>query len=394
MKFNKAETKTVFPSAKRLATFDVDIFTLFIVFLTVISCNERSTQDHSVHQPTVAAVQNTTRQVMLSDNQIALANITTKRISLKPIGETIVINARLAKNQEESEIISLRIAGRIEKLFFKENGSFVQKGVPLYQLFSEELLTLQKEFLLAKAQFEKLGANEKRYKSFYDAARRKLLLYGMSEQEIQGLAASGKPGAAVTFLSPGSGVITEIRAVEGQYLDEGSVLMTIENISTLWVEAELYPHETKLARKGDKLRVKVTGFEQETNEATIEFLSPEFQANTQVMIMRATLNNPGLKYKPGMQAQVLFTHSTKKALTAPADAIIRDAGGAHLYVQRGKNTFRPQVVKTGLENFDEIEITEGIADGDTVVVTGAYLLYSEMVLRNGGDPMKMAENND
>jgi Cu(I)/Ag(I) efflux system membrane fusion protein len=94
-----------------------------------------------------------------------------------------------------------------------------------------------------------------------------------------------------------------------------------------------------------------------------------------------------MAFKPGMQAQVFFSHSTKKALSLPVDAVIRDGKGTHVYVQRGRNTFRPQRVKTGIEDFEKVEVIEGLTEGDTVAITGAYLLYSEIILKKGKDPM-------
>ncbi len=325
--------------------------------------------------------------LMLSDSQIKLANITTQKVVSQPIGQTVVVTARLAANQDLSQTVSSRAAGRIEKLFIKETGRTIQKGEPLYQLYSETLLTLQREFLLAKEQYETLGATEKRYKSFYDGSKRKLQLYGLSEDLIEKIAQSKTVQNALTFLAPATGVITELSVTEGQYIAEGATVMNIENISKLWLEAELYPSETSLVKKGDKLNVKISGYENENTEATIEFLSPEYRANTQIVSMRASLSNTGLKYQPGMQAQVFFNHSSKKALAIPVDAVIRDGNGSHVYVQCGRNTFRPQMVKTGIEDFDKVEINEGLVEGDTVAVTGAYLLYSEIILKKGTDPM-------
>jgi Cu(I)/Ag(I) efflux system membrane fusion protein len=103
--------------------------------------------------------------------------------------------------------------------------------------------------------------------------------------------------------------------------------------------------------------------------------------------MRASITNPGNTFKPGQFAQVYLTHSSREALAVPVDAVIRDGHGTHLYLRTGHNTFRPQMVKTGIESFDVVEITEGINEGDTVAVTGAYLLYSEIILKKGMDPM-------
>jgi Cu(I)/Ag(I) efflux system membrane fusion protein len=328
-----------------------------------------------------------TDDLMLTDSQIKLANITTQKVTMQPIGQSIVINGRLVENEDLTQVISSRAAGRIEKLFVKEIGRTIQKGEPLYQIYSETLQTLQKEYLLAKDQFETLGSTEKRYKSFLDAARRKLVLYGLSEKQIDKIGDEKTTQPAVTFLSPSTGIITEINVAEGQYVAEGGSLARIENISKLWLEAELYPSETSFAKIGDKISVNVSGYDNASVDATINFLSPEYRANSQITVMRASIENPRMKFKPGMQAQVVFTHSSRKAIALPVDAVIRDGRGTHVYVQRGINTFRPQMVKIGIEDFDRVEIIEGINESDTVAVTGAYLLYSEIILKKGTDPM-------
>jgi Cu(I)/Ag(I) efflux system membrane fusion protein len=104
--------------------------------------------------------------LMLTDSQIKLANITTQKVSVKPIGQTLVINATLKVDEENNHCISSRTTGRIEKLFIKETGRVVKQGEPLYEIYSETLLTLQREYLLALEQYEALGKVEKRYEGF------------------------------------------------------------------------------------------------------------------------------------------------------------------------------------------------------------------------------------
>ncbi|HMV07461.1 MAG TPA: efflux RND transporter periplasmic adaptor subunit [Cyclobacteriaceae bacterium] len=328
-----------------------------------------------------------TDDLMLTDSQIKLANITTQIVSVQSIGQTVVVNGKLVENQDLSQVVSSRAPGRVEKLFVKETGRSIQKGEPLYEIYSETILTLQREFLLAKEQYDALGAAETRYKSFLDAARRKLTLYGLSNSQVEDLAKNKNAQNRITFLSPASGIVTEISVSEGQYVSEGGSLMRIENTSSLWLEAELYPNEATLAKVGDKINVRISGFENQPVEAIVTFFSPEFRANTQIMSMRASISNPTHVFKPGMQAQVFFSHSSKKALSLPVDAVIRDGKGTHVYIQRGRNTFRPQMVKTGIEDFEKVEIIEGLTEGDTVAITGAYLLYSEIILKKGTDPM-------
>lgn len=334
----------------------------------------------------VNKMESSSTDLMLSDSQIKLANITTQKVSRRPVGQTITINGLLKVDEQKSQVISSRAAGRLEKLFVKETGHSIRRGEPLYELYSETLLTLQQEYLLAKEQYESLGKAEKRYKSFFDAAERKLLLYGLSDTQITRLdRKSLEP--RVTFLAPSSGIITGINAAEGQYVAEGSSLYKIEDISSLWVEAELYPNETPLVSVGDKIIVSVSGSEANTIETTVTFLSPEFRYNSQITIMRAAIHNPDNILKPGQFAPVYLTNSSREAIAVPTDAVIREGKGSHVYVQSGQNTFRPQMVKTGIEGFDRVEITEGLKEGDTIAITGAYLLYSEIILKKGSDPM-------
>lgn len=335
----------------------------------------------------VAKSQTSGSDLMLNDSQIKLANITLQKVSIKPVGESVVVNGTLTTNEENSEVVSTRAAGRIEKLFIKETGHMIEKGQPLYVLYSESLLTLEQEYLLAKEQFESLGKTEKRYESFLKAAERKLLLYGLTQKQIAQLTKGSSLQPRITFLSPVSGVVTEINASEGQYLQEGGLLYRVEDITSLWVEAELYPGETSLVKPGDKMTVRVSGSETDPIETKITFLSPEYRANSQITVMRGQIKNPELLFKAGQQAQVSFTHSSHNAIAIPSDAVIRDGNGAHVYVQSGHNTFQPRMVKTGLESFNEVEITEGLNEGDTIAVTGAYLLYSEIILKKGNDPM-------
>jgi membrane fusion protein, copper/silver efflux system len=334
----------------------------------------------------VNKMEQSSTDLMLSDSQVKLANITIQRVSKRPVGQTIAINGQLKVDEQKSEVISSRAAGRVEKLFIKETGQNIRRGQPLYVLYSENLLTLQQEYLLAKEQYESLGKTEKRYKSFLDAAERKLLLYGLMKNQIRQLDRSSLQ-PRITFLAQAGGIVTEINVSEGQYVGEGTALYKIEDISSLWVEAELYPNETSLVKVGDKVNVILSGSESGSIEAQITFLSPEFRNNSQITIMRAPINNPNDVFKPGQFAQVYLTHSSREALAVPVDAVIRDGQGTHVYLQSDHNTFSPQMVKTGVESFDIVEITEGLNEGDTVAVTGAYLLYSEIILKKGTDPM-------
>ena len=323
--------------------------------------------------------------IMLSESQIKLANITTMLTRFESMGENTILTGRLMVNEEQTEVISSRVQGRIEKLYFKEVGQRVVRGEKLYEIYSEPLLTLQQEYLLAFRQFEEL--KEKRYESFLKASERKLGLFGMTKEQVGELAKRKKADSRITFLAPVSGIITRTDATEGQYVSEGGSLYRIEKLDQVWVEAELYQGESSLVKTGDVVRVQISGFENMPVEGKVTFLSPEYRQGSQIILLRAVIANPNREFLPGAQANVILSHSEKKAIALPVDAVIRDANGSHVWILQEDGAFRPRMVKTGLENFEKVEITEGLEEKENAVITGAYLLYGELVLKKGGGPM-------
>lgn len=356
-----------------------------ILLCLLIACTQKKDASMEVEQSMKPMNVANNSSLMLSDTQIRLANISTEVVKEGDIAQVLPVNARLVANENLTEIISARVAGRIEKLYFREEGREVMKDESLYEVYSENLLILEREYLLAKAQYEKLG-KASNYESILKASEKKLLLYGLTKDQVANFSETESLHAHITFLSPTSGIIKKIGVEEGQYVSEGTLLYQIENTSQLWVEAELYPTEVNYVKVGDKVKILINGLERQQREATVNFLSPELRAGSQVMVMRATISNPSLSLKPGQAAQVLLQHSARHSVVIPANAVIRNEQSTHVYVQTEQNTFEPRMVKTGIENFQSVEIIDGLVTGDKVVATGAYLLYSELVLKKGIDP--------
>jgi len=321
--------------------------------------------------------------LVLNESQIKLANISTAPVVKKKMEIKTILNGKIMVNEEETEVISSRVQGRIVRLFFKEVGQRILQGEPLYEIYSEQLLTLQQEFLLAQRQAEEL--KEKRYESFLTSSRKKLLLFGVTKNQIDALAEHKKANSRITYLATASGIISKIDATEGQYVAEGSSLYRIEKLDKVWVEAELYSNETTNVKVGDKVNVEVSGFENNLTKGKIIFLSPELRQGNQIITLRLEIENPERKFIPGMQANVILTRSGRNTIVLPIDAVVHDDSGSRIWVQQGDGSFKMRMVTTGEETSDEIEITDGVEEKEKVVVTGAYLLYGEYVLKHGNE---------
>jgi len=330
-------------------------------------------------------IEKNTGGIMLNETQIKLGNITARPVQMGQVGNNTILTGRLAVDQTQADLITSRAGGRIEKLYVKETGRPIQKGQPLYDLYSESLLTLEQEYFLALDQ-AKAFPEQKQFASILAAAKRKLLLVGLSTAQVNRLARTRQLDARTTFLAPASGIVTEIAAAEGIYVAEGSLLYRLSRLNTIWVEAELYAPEARPLQVGTPIEVTIPGVATPI-KTKISFINPEFRQNSQVVVARAQLPNSQGQLIPGTQATISLLAPANQVLALPLDAVIRNAGGAHVWVKTGHNTFHSQRVTLGAESENQVEIVSGLNPNDTVVVTGAYLLYSEYVLKNGADQM-------
>ncbi|MGE5520174.1 MAG: efflux RND transporter periplasmic adaptor subunit [Candidatus Dadabacteria bacterium] len=325
--------------------------------------------------------------LLLGASQQALANITTMTVGNSNFSNYTRLNGTLVVNSESTSYVSSRVAGRVDQLYVKQTGVTVNKGQSLYRIYSEQLSTLQQEYLVMVAQAKQFP-DENRFQEMEKASRQKLLLYGQTPGQLEQLVRNQKVFPYVTYFSPSSGTVSELSITEGQYVAEGSPIMKLEGYNNLWVQADIYPSEANKVKVGQNVKVIISGYEDQPINTTINFIAPALEQGSQIMQARATIPNQGNKWQAGLQAVVLLpTTNGNKGLTLPVDAVIRDAHGSHVWLAAGEGKYAPQMVTTGRESADQVEITSGLEEGQEVVVTGAYLLYSEFVLKKGKNPM-------
>jgi membrane fusion protein, copper/silver efflux system len=323
----------------------------------------------------------------LAPEQQLLANVTVMEAGGTDIDENVWLNGRLTTNPEQTVYISSRITGRVEKLFVRETGVPVKKGQPLYSIYSEQLLAMQQEFLVANAQAEAFP-EENRFRRLADAAAQKLFLYDQTVEDLQRLMKTKQTNAVITYPAPASGIVAALDITEGMYVQEGGTLMLLEDYRSLWVEADVYPGDAPLFKKGQVFKVKVPAMGDAAFSMTVDFVQPALLANTQLMQVRGTISNTGNQLQPGMQVLVQAPRNNRKdALMLPLDAVVRDGKTSHIWVTKDREKFEPRRVETGFETPDAIEITSGLAKGEQVAVSGAYLLYSEYLLKKGKHPL-------
>jgi Cu(I)/Ag(I) efflux system membrane fusion protein len=323
--------------------------------------------------------------IMLSDQQIQLGNIQVDSVGKGAIGDETILTATLSVDETKTTTVSARIAGRIERLYFKSEGDYVQKGAKLYDLYSEELNNAKQEYLLALEKQRVLDNSIVDLKQLVQSAKNKLLLWGMSEAQINELERISKSSPLTSFYSPASGYVTVLESHEGDYVMEGGTIVRLANLSSLWAEAQVYTSRLSEFDPRGFATVRLPELGKEVN-GTIQLVNPEINPDTRINLVRVSIPNAGNQLKPGMPAYVVLKNRQRNSLTLPIDAVIRNEKMSAVWLRVDKNTFKSVMVQTGLETGDRIEIRTGLKEGDVVVTTGAYLLNSEYIFRKGANP--------
>ncbi len=327
-------------------------------------------------------------EIKLSPQQIQLGNIRVDTIQSAGMGSETVLTGTVNFDQSALNAISTRIGGRIERLYFKNIGDPIPKGARLYDLYSEDLNNAQQEYLLILQKQKILGNSIINYNDLAQSAKSKLQLWGMTDAQINQLITTGKAATTTPFYSTASGIITELNVKEGDYVTEGGTIVKLVNLSTVWIEAQVYTSQLAQFNPTATVNIQFPDLPGKTLPGKIAFVNPEVNPDNRINLMRVVVPNKDNQLRPGMSAYVTLKDPRRKTLSLPSDAVLRNGSMSTIWVETAQNTFKSRMVQTGQEGDGLIEIKSGLQPGDAIVTSGAYLLQSEYIFRNGAGPME------
>lgn len=321
--------------------------------------------------------------VAISIDPVTVQNmgLRTQIAKISPLVSTIRTYGHITPDETRTTEISPKVNGWIETLYVDYTGSQVQKGAPLLEIYSPELLSAQEEYL---SLFRRLGSRGSiRENEMLESARLRLQYFDVGMEEIKALEKSGKVKKTVLIRSPFTGVVTFKSAVQGSFVKSGTKLFTIADLSKIWVEAHIYEYELDRIKTGQDVTMVLPYLPSEKYEGKVTFIYPYLQPKTRDIIIRLEFENPDLKLKPEMYGDVMIhTKARGEGLAVPAESIIRSGERNLVFVTRETGKFTPRVVKLGRYLDDNrIHILEGLAPGDRVVTSGQFLLDSESKLQ-------------
>lgn len=327
-------------------------------------------------------------ELHLSEQQILLGNIKTDSVREHLMGKDLELTGVLTENQNTTIVISSRVMGRIEKLYFKSEGDKINKGQPVYDIYSEEILLALSELKLALEKKKIPGNNTVETDRLINGTRKKLILYGLTESQINLLQDSENFPDKITIYSKESGVVSNITVKEGNYVMEGESILHLSDYSTLWAEADVFTEDLSQIKEGMISTVFLPGADDKKIKGKISFVNPELNPSSKIARIRIEISNEKNRLKPGMQVNFSITVNEFSALAIPSNAILFDSKGATVWYKTGPDKFKSKMVSTGLESNGYTEIKSGLSKNEIVVISGAYLLNSEFIFRKGQSPMQ------
>ncbi|MGV9012518.1 MAG: efflux RND transporter periplasmic adaptor subunit [Flavobacteriales bacterium] len=322
-------------------------------------------------------------QVRLSEEQIKLGNVTTDTVRAGGVAQRASFSGALGLDQDNVTVVAARVGGRIERLYHKSIGEQVRKGEPLFDIYSESMNLSKQEYRSAA---QTAGSSSTDTLVLHASAER-LKLWGMSNAQITALATSASIPVNTTILSPASGIITSLDVLEGGQVMDGGAVVEIADLSSLWVEADVLWNGPENASKDAEAEVTLPDRPGYSFKGRIELVRPEVAMGSRLTRIRLRVPNPKGDLMPGLPATVHLIGESDDGLSLPTDAVIRDGKGASVWVLHAPGTYMNRMVMTGTEAGGRIAITDGLKEGEAVVVTGAYLINSEYIFKHGADPM-------
>jgi membrane fusion protein, copper/silver efflux system len=342
-------------------------------------------------ESTIANVKLSPTQQMLSDVQPIRPTRETMDMKIPAIGEVTVPEDRM------NMLVSWQ-EGRVDNLVLREAGGKVAKGDHILDIYSEDLVNAQQEYLLALDAVAKLGDSGYDYiatstKKMLDASRQKLLRLGLTADQLANLEKTHKAEEHIAIYATHSGTVMEKKVTEGMYVMRGEELYSVADLGQVWVEVKIFEQDAASLRPGDKVSFTCPIHPGMLFHGRIDLIEPELDMQTKTLKVRVIVDNPQGILKPGLVMDAEITVDYGKLLLLPRNAVLHTGDGDLVYVMKGEGIWEPRRVTVGRDFGDKVEISAGLKPGESVAGTAVFMLDSEAQLKGVPRPTDEAQNS-
>lgn len=320
--------------------------------------------------------------VIIDEARRQLIGVRTATLAEAPMATQLHAIGKVTYDESSYADVNLKVGGWITKLLVNQTGQRVSRGQTLFMLYSPELYAAQLDFQLtlrgARAGTEASAEGAAaRVEQVVRAARKRLQLLGVSDAQIDAIAAAAEPLEAIPINSPVSGFVIEKDVVEGAAVQASMRLFRIAALDKIWVEADVYEDDLAHVHAGQAAEVKLDYLPGRTYEAKVSYVYPYFESGARTGRVRVEIQNQELELRPGMYARVTLSTAIGRRLQVPASAVVYTGPRRLVFVDLGEGRFKPQEVRLGVEAEGMYEVLDGLKPGDSVATSATFLIAAD-----------------
>src|SRR5262245_56421627 len=298
-------------------------------------------------------------------------------VERSPLGGELELVGFVTPDETALKRVQIRVSGWVRRLYVNQTGEAVQAGQPLLTIYSPELFQTEQEFLIEQGAADSLA----RLAPPTGAAAQRLRLLGVPDEEIGRLQRERKAVTELALRSPVNGTVLERGVAEGQYVGADTPLLTVADLSRVWVMADLYEMDFTRVKVGDRARCTADALLGRSFDARVQFIYPTVSNETRTLKARLSLDNRDGALRPGMYGRVRVLGRAAIVLSVPSEAVVNTGEHAYVFLAHDGGNFEPRLVWTGMPEADRVQILRGVAAGDTVVASATFLMDSESRLK-------------
>lgn len=291
------------------------------------------------------------------------------------------------QSEEKESSIPARVGGRVEKVYVKSTGSFVQSGDPVVDLYSPKLITAGEEYLLARQSY--VSSKNKEFKEMLSQSEERLKQWGIKKFQYKAWYKNQKVPKQIKIYSAATGIVRKRNATVGKYFKEGQNFFELSDLADVWVEMDVYEQDAAIVKIGQSVELEFTSLPGDKVKGVIDFINPVLDRESRTLKVRATISNLNGALKPGMVADAtLNVELDGLALVVPRSAIIDTGKRKVVWTKVSNRQFQAKTILSGYESDGYVEIKKGLMEGEEVIIEGNFLLDAQAQLFGGYEDMK------
>ncbi len=327
--------------------------------------------------------------IQLDQKEQANVGVETVEVRRRNLQRALMTVAKVDEPETQLASISARIGGRIDKLYLDFTGQQVRRGQTIASLYSPEVFSAAEEYRLALENRKRLGEGAEPLavsgaEDLVNASRRRLELWGLTTQQLDEIASSAKPQIELPIYATVSGIVTERRVTQGQYVNAGEVLFTVTDLSTIWVKADVYQPDLPSVHTGQSVEITSDSLPGTTLHGRVGFLDTSINPQTRTASARIQVPNPSMRLRPGMFVQVKFAAPAgRDVLAIPRSAVLDTGTRKIVYVAKSGGEFEGRQVQLGPAGTDYYPVLAGLKEGERIVSQGSFLIDSQTRITGG-----------